>query len=1196
MTNGSVTTCSGTFFDAGGSGSQYGNNENFTFTICPSTPGQFISLEFDYLRLRSGDILRVYEGNTTTTLITSANGVNTNTNFTITSTDPTGCLTFVFTSNGSQTRDGWDAAISCVTQTINMSNGVTDSYCSGLFADPGGGTGNYSNNSNITYTLCPDAPGQAVQITFTSFNVEANFDFLTIYDGNTTTNSLGTYSNANSPNGNTFTSTDGSGCLTFVFNSDNSVTGAGWTADISCVSNEVVIADGSTEAKCGGLFTDSGGLTGNYSNSENITFTLCPSIAGKLVSVDFTSFAVHPSDDLEIYDGMGTTNLLGVYNNSNSANGQTFTSSDPSGCLTFRFVSDGSTPSGGWTADISCVNPPGVITDGLTENLCSGSFWDSGAGANYSNNENLTYTICPSTPGTFVDVEFLSFDVQANQDFLSIYDGPNTGSPLINTFSNANFPAGLEIRSTDPSGCLTFVFTSNGAVTGSGWQTSVNCYLPCQSILSSLVSTAPLEDAMTNEIRVCQSGTVDFVGAGVYTQNGTFYTQSDAQSTFEWDFGDGTILSGLGLTSVSHTYTDGEGYIVQLRITDQNACSNANDLDLQVAVSTTPLFSGALSSDYDLCLGESANLTGVVSPVTFTFDCAPASVDSLILPDGVGTSYTSTTTLTCYSPGQTLTNVSEINGICINIEHSWANDLDVTLVCPTGQSVILDSYGGVGNETFLGEPVDGDEASPVPGIGWDYCWSPTPTYGTWNAEAPGNDTLPPGSYASENTLGTLVGCELNGTWSLVITDNLAEDNGFIFSFDVDLNTPAPVPWTYTPSVVSTGWNGPATINNPGSNPISVTPSAAGSLDYIYTITDDFGCDYDTTITLAVTAPADPGTNTNSSLCTNGALIDLFDELGGTPDMGGTWSGPSVLANGDQGTFDPTTMNAGIYTYTVVGTGPCPDESATVTVTMNPPPSADAGAASDAFCGASTYTATAAAASFASLQWTGSGDGSFTDDTVEDAVYTPGPGDIASGTVTLTLTVYGIGACTDATDNIVLTVLPDTDGDSICNDVDLDDDNDGIPDLDEVPGDPLADTDSDGVPAYLDDDDTNGVIGNVDGLVQPAFDTDADNVPNHFDLDSDNDGIFDLIESGSGVTDADLNGVIDGVPADFGANGLYDTLETVPDSGVLNYVIADTDSDGNIDAHELDSDNDGCFDVIEAGYSDPDGNGLLGVGN
>lgn len=173
-------------------------------------------------------------------------------------------------------------------------------------------------------------------------------------------------------------------------------------------------------------------------------------------------------------------------------------------------------------------------------------------------------------------------------------------------------------------------------------------------------------------------------------------------------------------------------------------------------------------------------------------------------------------------------------------------------------------------------------------------------------------------------------------------------------------------------------------------------------------------------------------------------------------------------------------------------------------------------------------------------------------------------------------------------NIIATCVPkDSDGDGIPDQIDLDSDNDGIPDFIEA-------QDNDFI-AYEPIDENRDGISDVFGNGLTPFDNDNDGIPDYLDLDSDNDGIYDAYESGSGITNLTPNGRINGTPAQFGSNGLFNTLETAPDSGVLNYTIVDTNEDGIPNFRSLDSDGDGCFDVIEAGFIDPDGNGLLGTG-
>src|SRR5690606_19681578 len=58
--------------------------------------------------------------------------------------------------------------------------------CGGNYVDSGGIDGNYGSNENNTITICPTIPGEQVTVTFTSFNTEANWDGIYVYDGNST--------------------------------------------------------------------------------------------------------------------------------------------------------------------------------------------------------------------------------------------------------------------------------------------------------------------------------------------------------------------------------------------------------------------------------------------------------------------------------------------------------------------------------------------------------------------------------------------------------------------------------------------------------------------------------------------------------------------------------------------------------------------------------------------------------------------------------------------------------------------------------------------------------------------------------------------------------------------------------------------------------------------------------------------------
>lgn len=151
--------------------------------------------------------------------------------------------------------------------------------------------------------------------------------------------------------------------------------------------------------------------------------------------------------------------------------------------------------------------------------------------------------------------------------------------------------------------------------------------------------------------------------------------------------------------------------------------------------------------------------------------------------------------------------------------------------------------------------------------------------------------------------------------------------------------------------------------------------------------------------------ANAGTDGAISLCSTAGNVNLLNVLGGNPNSGGVWTGPSNLSGGDLGTFSPSTMAAGSYVYTV-GTGSC-SASASVDVTLNPSPSVSAG--SDAtICIGNSHTLTASGAT--SYTWdNGLGNG-------ESHTISP------SNTTTYTVVGTDANGCT-ASDQVVVTVNP-----------------------------------------------------------------------------------------------------------------------------------------------------------------------------
>jgi gliding motility-associated-like protein len=106
--------------------------------------------------------------------------------------------------------------------------------------------------------------------------------------------------------------------------------------------------------------------------------------------------------------------------------------------------------------------------------------------------------------------------------------------------------------------------------------------------------------------------------------------------------------------------------------------------------------------------------------------------------------------------------------------------------------------------------------------------------------------------------------------------------------------------------------------------------------YTYTFFGNDPCDNDTaTVAVTVNPIPDAGEDGEAFFCTNYPASDLLENLGGTPQPGGTWT--PALASGS-GVFNPLIDAPGVYTYTVGG-DLCDTDAATVTVTVQQAPDA-----------------------------------------------------------------------------------------------------------------------------------------------------------------------------------------------------------------------------------------------------------------
>jgi len=577
ISEGDIITDSGLFYDDGGVGGNYTDDESYVITICPETEGEFIVLDFTDVYIiptEDQDALSVFDGiGSLCVLSPSVRGASTF----VASASSGGCLTVRFRSTSLfGVAPGWEAIISTTTDPpdacVESLNG-----CNSLFTDSGGVNGDYPWGDFQVYQFCPDNPGtEYVVLDFFDVDIHSS-DNLAVYDGI----GVGCLLAASVSTPQQFVaSTNSGGCLTAVFNSNNTLQGDGWQANVSCTTTNTNPPE---SCACGinpepANTCDQAPLLNNFEafcGLSSIQYTA--DIPGNLEDafdcgiVHNNSFLrfVPDSETVEIaYQSTGGTNVLcggfqlAVFSVNEPCNASN-SNWNQIACLN---IDEGLTANGTFTVG---GLTPGVeyylMIDGSFGSEC---YYTLGAVSGFETcplDIDFEITECTPDGSYFVTIPFTGIGDSTNYQ---VYESNNYYGEIDTVFFSDNgttdsitigpYPAGrdYEIIIEGGEGMASCYFSIEG---------TTNCPIPCEEI-----QVAFSDECMGDSLRITGTITGGISPYSIYSDLYTTVLFPNQGNTFEFS------VPGCATQAIDFT------------LTDANTCQSLVSLELVTSGCTNP--------------------------------------------------------------------------------------------------------------------------------------------------------------------------------------------------------------------------------------------------------------------------------------------------------------------------------------------------------------------------------------------------------------------------------------------------------------------------------------------------------------------------------------------------------------------------------------------------------------------------------
>ncbi|PKP18375.1 MAG: hypothetical protein CVU05_13630, partial [Bacteroidetes bacterium HGW-Bacteroidetes-21] len=814
------------------------------------------------------------------------------------------------------------------------------------------------------------------------------------------------------------------------------------------------------------LTTTGNGLCNSVSDNVVVNYTIAPTAnAGLDQTVCSNNPAVTLNGSYTVASGGVWSGGSGTYSPSNTAMNAVYTPTPleiSAGSMILTLTTTGNglcssvsdqmlitfTPSPVVNAgpdQTKCANNPDV-TLSSTVSVASGVVWSGGSGTFTPSATALSCTYTPSAGEISSGSVTLILTSTGNASCNAVTDNcviTFTSAPVVN--------AGVDITRCANNSVATLNGTVTGA-TGGVWSGGLGLYNPNSTTLNATYTPTAGEVAtgfVNLTLTSTGNGNCNLVSDDVvihYTTAPTSNAGADqtvcANNSAVTLNGNVTIalggqwIGGTGTYSPNNTtlnavYTPSATEIsngtatLTLRTTGNGTCAQVND---QMIISISPAPTVNAGIDQTLCANNPvATLNAVITTAT-----------GVVWSGGSGTFSPSNTALSCtYTPtagevisgSVTLTASTTGNGTCVAVSDQIILNFTPSPTINAGldQSKCANNTVAVLNGTV--------------GVATGGVWS-----GGMGLFNPSNTALnasytPTAGEISSGFVTLTLTSTGNGN-CLSVNDNMVISYSTAPTADAGADRSVcanntSVSLNGSISVASGGtWTGGTGVFFPSANTLNAayTPSAAeisaGTVNLTLTTTGNGTCNSVSDV-MTVTITQAPIVNAGSDMnaCKNNTTVTLAGSILGAG--GGAWSGGSGTFNPSNlalnATYTPTaaellTGNVTL-TLTSTGNGNCNAVSDQMIITYTPIPTVNAGSDQTKCANNAGTTLSGSVSGATGGQWSG-GLGLFAPNSQTlNALYTPTAGEIASGSITLTLATTGNGNCNPETDQMTIFFTP-----------------------------------------------------------------------------------------------------------------------------------------------------------------------------